>query len=326
MFECRNQFETSSCFNLGVQHAVGASKMHLAQSTSNMCFIHGNSACHCHLSGLDSIHSMILAGRGITADKAEPSQQTPASSSGATGTVKAAVSEAAKGKPQHDATAADHIPITPLQSDPSHHQHPSYTPSDSESSFQFDFTPNSTPASTVTKSGASKADTIEGARPYSLETRFDENRTRARSDDTPSMTQQQQPQLQLAVTKSVQAVVPGKSEAHLSPPQSCPSSPRSQSGQGNGQDSSYRSVTHVNSYFDKSDEEEQNSGSSCNSAADSSLDAEEEQQAESGHVNSSRQVHTDGDDGKLIAELKGQISTLRVQLDKQPQVLPSAQS
>ena len=147
-----------------------------------------------------------------------------------------------------------HSPITPLQADPAYPQHPTYTPSESDPS-------TGAKPSAGPKSGAKHAQQAPqgGAQPV-LEGRFDQvNRDTANSiNDSNSSTSGSVhwPQQQRRAVDSAEGGEQGGDvHAQLSPPQSCPSTPASQIGTSHGSDDPYRSVTHVNSCFDKSDDE-----------------------------------------------------------------------
>jgi hypothetical protein len=216
---------------------------------------------------------------------------------------------AAEDKPQHDAMAAEDSPITPLQSQPSQPQHSLYTPSNSDSRSHRHPSPATASASKLTGPAVDRSDASEnGARPSILEAHFMMSSRAASSELGSDLAQlhhhQQQPQLRPAVAK------PGNDleafsdqlDPQLSPPQSRPSSPRSQSAEGTSNDGNDHAVTHVNGYFDKSDED----NSSSSSRPDlSDQGTEEEGEEEAGRfANGSRNRSQLGADGDLACTLK----------------------
>lgn len=183
----------------------------------------------------------------------------------------------------HGATTAEDSPITPLQLQPSLPQHSLYTPSDSGSSSQC----HPSPASAAKPTGpAIRTSDIaqSGMRPSILETHFTET-SRGTSSELGSEATQlpnhlQRPQLRPAVVKpeSHPEAFLDQLDPQLSPPQSRPSSPGSSSAEGTGDHSNIHAITHVNGYFDKSDEDNGGSSSSRPDLSDQGTkdDGEEE--------------------------------------------------
>ncbi len=209
----------------------------------------------------------------------------------------------AEDNPQHDALAAEDSPITPLQPQPSLPQHSLYTPSDSESRSHRHSSPaTAASASKLSSLAADRSDVSQkGVRPSTLEAQFMKS-SRGSSSELGSDSTQQQPQLRPAVAKpeSHPEAFSDQLDPELSPPQSRPSSPESQSAQETENASNDRAVTHVNGYFDKSDED--NSSSRPNLSDQSS---EEEGEDGAGHVaNGSRNSSRLGAVGDLARSLK----------------------
>lgn len=181
-----------------------------------------------------------------------PLQSVPAADKG---TSDAQPAWFTKGDPADETSDS---PITPLQADPAYPQHRTYTPSDSEPS-------TAAKPSAGPESGAKHAQQDpKGApgkqAPPVLEGRFDQvNTDLANSgEDSNSSTSglEHSPQQQRRAVDSADGGEKGDhAQAQLSPPQSCPSTPASQIGTAHGSDDPYRSVTHVNSCFAKSDDE-----------------------------------------------------------------------
>ena len=168
---------------------------------------------------------------------------------------------AAEDNPQHDATAAADSPITPLQSQPSLPQHSLYTPSDSDSRSHQNPSPATASASKPMGPAVDRSDASQNnTGPSTLEAQFMKS-SRGTSSELGSDLTQQQPQLQPAVAKpeSDLEVFSNQLDPQLSPPQSRPSSPESQTAEGTENDSNDHPVTHVNGYFDKSDEDNSSS-------------------------------------------------------------------
>ncbi|DBA73984.1 TPA: hypothetical protein ACH3X1_010811 [Trebouxia sp. C0004] len=205
---------------------------------------------------------------------------------------------AAEDNPQHDATDP---PITPVQSRPSLPQQSLYTPSDSDSRSQRYPSPATASASKPTGPAIDKSDAAQhSARPSILEAQFVKS-SRGTSSELGSDFTQQQPQLRPAVAEpeSHPEVFSDQLDLQLSPPQSRPSSPESQSAEGAGND---HAVTHINGYFAKS-EEDNSSGSSRPDLADQGT--EDEGEAEAGRfANSSRNRSSLGAVGDLARSLK----------------------
>ena len=211
---------------------------------------------------------------------------------------------AAEDTPQHDAAAAEDSPITPLQSLPSQPQRSVYT-SDSDSRSHRHSSPATASASKLTGVAADTSDVSHnGATPSILEAQFMKS-SRGSSSELSSDSTQQQPQLRPAVAKpeNDSEAFSDQLDPQLSPPQSRPSSPESQSAQETAFDGNDRAVTHVNGYFDKSDED--NSSSSSSRLDLSDQDAEEEGKEEAGHVaNGSRNRRRLGAVGDQAQSLK----------------------
>ena len=186
---------------------------------------------------------------------------------------------AAEDTPQHDPTAAEETPITPLQSQPSLPQHSLYTPSDSESRSQQHPFPTTATASKLTGLAADRSDASQnGARPSIREAQFMKS-SRGLSSELGSDSTQQQPQLRPAVAKpeSDSEAFSDPLDPRLSPPQSRPSSPECHTAEGTDKGSDDHAVTHVNGYFDKSDED--NSSSSRPELSDQGSEEEGEEEA-----------------------------------------------
>ncbi|DBA83128.1 TPA: hypothetical protein ACH3X2_006652 [Trebouxia sp. C0005] len=163
---------------------------------------------------------------------------------------------------RHDAVTAEDAPITPFQPQPSQPQHSLYT-SDSDSRSHCHPSPTTKSASKPTGSAMDRSDASQTAiRPSTLEAQFMKS-SRGTSSELGSELSQQQPQLQPAVAKpeSRPEAFSDQLDSQLSPPQSRPSSPESQTAEDTDNDSNDHAVTHVNGYFDKSDEDNISSSS-----------------------------------------------------------------
>ena len=173
------------------------------------------------------------------------------------------------------------------------------------------------PAVTVTKLAGKEGTSRQDATQTILEAQFDDDESSLLASG--SQLQQQQPQLCPAV------YVPGMSEAQLSPPQSRPSSPRLQSEEGNGHDSTYRPFTHVNGCFDRSDEEEQDVGSirapGLLHDGVSHVDAATEEGFASGLSANGSGGSGRQSNGRSTQRLQQDVSVLKEQLNRQSQVI-----
>ena len=152
-------------------------------------------------------------------------------------------------------------PITPLQADPSYPQRHTYTPSESGPSTGT--SPSTGPDSMAKHAQQGTKGDSGGQTQPPLQGRFDQvNRDVADSvndsNSSMSVSEQSPRQQQSAVATAENGGTSGHVQAQLSPPQSCPSTPASQIGTTHGSDDAYRSVTHVNSCFAKSDDEGEN--------------------------------------------------------------------
>ena len=154
-------------------------------------------------------------------------------------------------------TAAENSdsPITPLQADPAYPQQLShtYTPSESGSG-----TKPSTGPESVAKHAQQSGKGKSGGQPQSLlEGRFDQvNRDVADSvNDSINRASMSEHSPKQQRSAAENGGTDGHVQAQLSSPQSCPSTPASQIDNTHGSDDAYRSVTHVNSCFAKSDDE-----------------------------------------------------------------------
>ena len=159
------------------------------------------------------------------------------------------------------ATAAENSdsPITPLQADPAYPQRHRYTPSEAGPSTGAK--PSIRPESMAKHAQQGNKGEPGGQTQPVLEGIFDQvDRNVAGSvDDNSSSsisTSERSPQQQQsAAANAANSGTSGHVQAQLSPSQSCPSTPASQIGHTHGSDDAYRSVTHVNSCFAKSDDE-----------------------------------------------------------------------
>ncbi len=195
----------------------------------------------------DSITAAVVKPAGLT-NPAEKKPQHTATS--------------AKDNPQHDAVAAADSPITPLQPQPGQPQRSLYT-SDSDSRSHQNPSPATVSASKLTGLAADRNDASQnGMRPSILESQFMKS-SRGSSSELGSDSTQQQPQLRPAVAKPENDSVASSDQldSQLSPPQSRPSSPESQTAEGTGNNSNDHAVTHANGCFDKSDEDNVSSSS-----------------------------------------------------------------
>ena len=267
--------------------------------------------CHSHYLSFTFTRNAHAGSNSIPGKGQQPRFVTATAHSGATENLKSVVPPKAEHKLQPDAAADDDFPATPLQSDPSHPQQSMYTPSDSEHKSYLHQVPATTPTSVVTRAAAHHvAGSENGARPSCLETQFDKSSSDKIFNDSNSQAQQQQ---QLARGLVKPWVESGADDLHsqLSPPQSWPSSPRSQSAEASIHGSSQKAVTHVNSYFDKSDEEDQDNSSNT---SDLSFD----QAAENGGRTGS---HADGNSSHGLAKtLRRGNSVFQDQLSQEQQV------
>ncbi len=244
-------------------------------------------------------HSILRQGKQLR------SAQVPADSITDAGVKAAGHTNPAEKKPQHMATAAEDSPITPLQPQPSQPQRSLYTPSDSDSRSHQNPSPATVSASKLTGIAADRSDASQnGIRPSTLEVQFMKS-SRGSSCELGSDSTQQQPQLRPAVAKpeSHPEAFSDQLDPELSPPQSRPSSPESPSALETGNDGKDHAVTHVNGYFDKSDEDNSSSSSSRPDLSDQGSEVEGEEEA--GHVaNGSRNRRRVGAVGDQARSLK----------------------
>lgn len=243
---------------------------------------------------------------------------TATAHSGATEILKSAVPQEAEDRLQHDAAGDESFPPTPLQSDPNHPQQSLYTPLDSEDKSYLHHFPATTPTSAITRAAADHvAGSEDGARPSCLETQFNKSSSAEKPNDSNRQAQQQLQPARGLVKPGVESD-PDKSDSQLSPPQSRPSSPRSESGEASRHDSSHKAVTHVNGYFDKCDEKEQDSISS--SRSDLSSDETAEDQGQIGCQADGNSSHGLGTGGSLAKTLRREDSVFRDQPIQKQQV------
>ena len=243
---------------------------------------------------------------------------TSTAHSGVTESLTSAVQQEAEDRLQHDPAGDDDLPATPLQSDPNHPQQSVYTPSDSEDKSYLHSVPATTPTSVVTRAAANHvAGSEDGARPSCLETQFNKSSSAEKSNESNRQGQQQLQPAGSPVKPGVESDS-DRSGSQLSPPQSRPSSPRSQSGEASRHDSSQKAVTHFNGYFDKPDEEEQDSISSTRSELSSDETAEDEGQV--GCYTDGNSSHGLGTGGSLAKTLRRESSVLQDQLTQKQQV------
>ena len=154
-------------------------------------------------------------------------------------------------------------PVTPLQTDPSYPQRQAYTPSESGPSTgaRTSAGPESVPKRAQQgSSGTSGGHQIRSESRPVLEGRFDQvdrdvGDHVGDSDSIPSVTERSPQQQRSAVATAENGGLGGHVQSQLSSPQSCPSTPASQMGITLDSGDGYRSVTHVNSCFAKSDDE-----------------------------------------------------------------------
>lgn len=271
--------------------------------------------CHSHYLSFTLISNALAGSNSVPGKGQQPSFVTATAHSGVTESLKSAVQREDEDMLQHDAAANDDLPATPLQSDPSHPQQSMYTPSDSEDKSYLHHVSATMPKSAVTRAAADHvAASEDGARPSCLETQFDESSSGEKSSDS---NRQGQQQLKPAGSPGKPWIESdsGKSDCQLSPPQSRPSSPKSQSGEASRHGSTQKAVTHFNTYFDKPVEEEQDSISSSRSDLSSDETAEDEGQI--GCHADDNSSHGLGTGGSLAETLRRESSVLQDQPQKQ---------
>ncbi len=288
----------------------------LAPASQRPSDMHTFSASQLQTSSQHAIAITLLAGEHsiLSQGKQLSSAQVPADSTTAA-VVKPAghtdpaekkpqhMATAAEDNPQHDAMAAEDSPITPLQSQPSQPQHSLYT-SDSDSRSHCHPSPATASASKPMGPAVDRSEASQnGVRPSILEAQLMKS-SRGSSSELSSDSTQQQPQLRPAVAKpeSDLMVFSDQLDPQLSSPQSRPSSPGSPSAVGTGDGGNDHAVTHVNGYFDKSDED---NGSSSSRPDLSDQGTEEEGEEEAGRFASgSRNRSRLGAVGDLARSLK----------------------
>ena len=276
------------CLHCGMHQVLATPCTCLAKTLSHAYFHCATTANfittrHC-ITLLAGEHSMLSLGSQLSSAQV-PADSTTAASMKPAGHTNPAEKKpqhralAAEDTPQHDATAAEETPITPLQSQPSLPQHSLYTPSDSESRSHQHPSPTTAAASKLTGLAADRSDASQnGARPSILEAQFMKS-SRGSGSELGSDLIQQQPQLRPAVAKpeSDSEAFSDPLDPQLSPPQSRPSSPECHTAEGTDKGSNDLAVTHVNGYFDKSDED--NSSSSRPELSDQGSEKEGEEEA-----------------------------------------------
>lgn len=208
------------------------------------------------------------------------------------------------------ATAAENSdsPITPLQADPAYPQRHRYTPSEAGPSTGAK--PSIRPESMAKHAQQGNKGEPGGQTQPVLEGIFDQvDRNVAGSvDDNSSSsisTSERSPQQQQsAAANAANSGTSGHVQAQLSPSQSCPSTPASQIGHTHGSDDAYRSVTHVNSCFAKSDDEGEHDDILSSSSSKSSQLAHVDETDAADTVQ-----HNDEDDLKAALKAKAQVNT-----------------